>query len=57
MKIKTVINDSDDDEDEQSNDDKDCDVQTSCNDCIRLPQCVYCIDANFTKDRSRCMSR
>ena len=34
-----------------------CDNQVSCRDCITLPQCVYCIDANFTKDISRCMSR
>ena len=34
-----------------------CAEQSTCTDCIKLPQCVYCIDANFTEDKPRCMLR
>ena len=34
-----------------------CDHQVSCSDCILLPHCVYCTDANYTQDISRCMLR
>ena len=34
-----------------------CSEQPTCSQCIKLPQCLYCIDANFTQDRPRCILR
>ena len=42
----TSDNDSDDDSDDE------CQKQISCGDCIQLVQCVYCLDANFSREVS-----
>ena len=33
--------------------DDECQNQISCGDCIQLVQCVYCLDANFSREISR----
>ena len=43
----TSDNDSDNDSDDE------CQNQISCADCIQLVQCVYCLDANFSREMSR----
>ena len=37
--------------------DVECQKQISCGDCIQLVQCVYCLDANFSREVSRCLAR
>ena len=46
----TSDDDSDNDSDDDSNDQ--CRRQLSCSDCIQLVQCVYCLDANFSREVS-----
>ena len=44
--------------DGESDDESDvCADQLTCSACIKLPHCLYCIDANFTKEMPRCMLR
>ena len=57
VRLRTVISESDDNDSDNNHNDDICDIQQTCQDCIKLPQCVYCIDANYTKDKNRCMSR
>ena len=53
LQVTSVTSDNDSDND---NDDQ-CQKQISCGDCIQLVQCVYCLDANFTREVSRCLAR
>ena len=49
LRVAPVTSDNDSDDE--------CQKQISCGDCIQLVQCVYCLDANFSREVSRCLAR
>ena len=47
LQVTRVTSDNDSD-----NDSDQCQRQISCSDCIQLAHCVYCLDANFSREVS-----
>ena len=55
--LVSLVTCSDSDSDSDGEGDAACLQQASCSACISLAQCVYCTDANFTGQLTRCMPR
>ena len=52
LQVTRVTSDNDSDDDSDNDSDDECHKQLSCSDCIQLVQCVYCLDANFSREVS-----